>query len=342
MPAHPPRGARGTISVSTPRPDPRPAAPSRPGAGAPRVVVVTGASSGIGLSAALQAAERGDHVVLLARGPESLERAAADCRARGAASALAVPTDVADDAAVQAAFARVAAAHGRVDAVIHSAGLVAYGRFEDVPVETFDRVVQTNLLGSANVARAALPGMRERNAGTLVLIGSLIGSIAPPYMSSYAVGKWGVRGLARLLQVENVDRKGVHICHLAPGGVDTPIYVQAGNHLGWVGRPPPPVVSPEKVARVALRLLDHPRPRTQVGPANWLTIAGFVLFPAVFDRIVTPMFEVAALDLRQRAEGSGNVFGPVPEGNRLHGGQGSPVASILAGLGVKLRRAPRP
>ena len=115
--------------------------------------------------------------------------------------------------------------------------------------------------------------MRERNAGTLVLIGSLIGYLAPPYMSAYAVSKWGVRGLARLLQVENVDRDGVHVCHLSPGGVDTPIYLQAANYLGWVGRPPPPVVSPERVARAALRLLDHPRPRIQVGPANWLTMA---------------------------------------------------------------------
>jgi NAD(P)-dependent dehydrogenase (short-subunit alcohol dehydrogenase family) len=336
MAAHPPRRARRSISVTTPRPGPVPPA-------APRVVLVTGASSGIGLATALLAAEQGDHVVLLARGAEALADAAAQCRDRGAASALALPTDVADDAAVQAAVAQVLATHGRVDAVVHSAGLVAYGRFEDVPTETFDRVVQTNLLGSANVARAVLPGMRERDAGTLVLIGSLIGSIAPPYMSSYAVGKWGVRGLARLLQVENVDRKGVHICHVAPGGVDTPIYVQAANHLGWVGRPPPPVVTPEKVARAALRLLDHPRPRIQVGAANLLTIAGFVLFPAVFDRIVTPMFEVAALDVRQKALGvPGNVFASAQQGNRLRGGQGSPVASILAGLGAKLRRTPRP
>ena len=310
---------------------------------APRVVVVTGGSSGIGLATALAAAGHGDHVVLLARSPESLADAARRCREAGAASALDLPTDVADDDAVQAAIARVLEAYGRVDAVVHSAGLVAYGRFDQVPAETFDRVVHTNLLGSANVARAVLPTMREQDAGTLVLIGSLIGAIAPPYMSSYAVGKWGVRGLARVLLVENRDKKGVHICHVAPGGVDTPIYLQAGSRLGVVGRPPPPVVSPEKVARAVLRLLDHPRPRIQVGPANWPTIWGFHLFPGVFDRIVTPMFEVAALDVRRPAASvDGNVFAPVPEGNRLHGGQGSPVASILAGLGAKLRRAPRP
>ena len=305
----------------------------------PRVVVVTGASSGIGLATALAAAERGEHVVLLARGPEALERAADQCRAAGAASVRALPADVADDVAVRAAVAAVVEEFGRVDAVVHSAGLVAYGRFEDVPVETFDHVVRTNLLGSANLARAVLPGMRERDAGTLVLIGSLIGYIAPPYMSAYAVSKWGVQGLARLLQVENRDRPGVHVSHLAPGGVDTPIYLQAANYLGEVGRPPPPVVRPEKVAAAALRLLDHPRRRVQVGPANRLTILGFQLLPGVFDRIVTPLFEIAALDVRRRAAGvTGNVFGSVPAGNRLRGGQGSPVPSIAAGVRAKLRR----
>jgi NAD(P)-dependent dehydrogenase (short-subunit alcohol dehydrogenase family) len=307
------------------------------GENAPRVVVVTGASSGIGLATAQAAAARGDHVVLLARGAEALAVAAEQCRVAGAASALDLPTDVADDGAVRTAFAEVAARLGPVDAVIHSAGLVAYGRLEEVPTAVFDTVVRTNLLGTVNVVRAVLPSMRARNSGSIVLIGSLIGSIAPPYMSAYAVSKWGVRGLARLLQVENVDRAGVHISHLAPGGVDTPIYLQAANYLGWVGRPPPPVVSPERVGRAALRLLDRPRARIHVGPANLLTIWGFNLFPAVFDRIVTPLFEVGATDVRQAAvDVPGNVFGSVPEGNRLRGGQGSPVASILAGLRARL------
>lgn len=181
--------------------------------------------------------------------------------------------------------------------------------------------------------------MRKRNAGSIVLIGSLIGHIAPPYMSAYAVSKWGVRGLARLLEVENVDRDGVHISLLSPGGVDTPIYLQAANYLGWVGRPPPPVASPERVARAALRLLDRPRPRVQVGPTNWPIIWGFTAFPTLFQRIVTPLFELGATDVRQPVtEGPGNVFGSVAEGNRLHGGQGSPVASLLAGLRARLSR----
>lgn len=306
-----------------------------------RVVLVTGASSGIGRATALEAAERGDHVVLLARGTAPLEEAAAECLSLGAVSARSLSVDVSDAAAVQAAVDGVLAELGHIDAVVNSAGVVAYGRFEDVPVDVFDQVLRTNVLGSANVARAVLPSMRARNAGTIVLLGSLIGHIAPPYMSAYAVTKWAVRALARELQIENRDRSGVHICLVAPGGVDTPIYLQAANYLGQVGRPPFPVVSPEKVAHAALRLIDHPRPRVQVGASNRFIAAGFGVFPQVYDAIVTPLFTMAATDLRQPvAPGTGNVFGSVPESNRLHGEQGSPVASIVGSLvaAVKARR----
>ncbi len=305
----------------------------------PRVVVVTGASSGIGLATALQSADAGDHVVLIARGVESLSAAVLQCRDRGAASVEALPTDVGDAAAVEAAMAIVIEAHGRVDVVVHSAGLVAYGRFEEVPTEVFDTVVRTNLLGTANVARAVLPGMRERNAGSLILIGSLLGGIAPPYMAAYSTSKWGVRGLARILQVENRDRSGVQISHVSPGGVDTPIYLQAANYLGWAGRPPPPVATPEKVAHAALRLVDHPRPRIEVGATNRLALLGFNVLPGLYDRMVVPLFEVAATDIRHRLPTTtGNAFHSEPSGNRLRGEQGHPAVSILGGLRARLGR----
>ena len=304
------------------------------------VVLVTGASSGIGRATARQAAAEGDHVVLVARGAGPLEDAAAECRAAGAASARVLPLDIGDAVAVQAAVDQVLAEHGRIDVVVNSAGVVAYGRFEDVPAEVFERVLRTNALGSANIARAVLPGMRARNAGTLVLIGSLIGQIAPPYMSSYSVSKWAVRNLARELLIENRDRSGVHVCLVSPGGVDTPIYVQAGNYLGQIGRPPPPVVSPEKVARVALAMRQRPRAHAQVGVANSFMLLGFTLLPKVFDAIVTPMFTNAAVDRRRPTDaGPGNVLGSVPAGNRLRGNQGSPVLSILGSLWVGLTSA---
>jgi short-subunit dehydrogenase len=250
--------------------------------------------------------------------------------------------DIADAEAVQAAVDEVQRELGRIDAVVHSAGVVAYGRFEDVPPDVFAGVLRTNVLGTANLARAVLPDMRRRNDGHIVLLGSLIGHIAPPHMSAYAVSKWAVRGLARELVVENRDRPGVHIGLVSPGGVDTPIYLQAANYLGQVGRPPPPVVSPEKVAKRALKLLEHPRDRVQVGAANLLIATGFAVFPKVYDAIVTPMFTNAATDRRHRVEpGTGNVLGSVPAGNRLYGDQGSAVLGIIGNLLTAVRSTAR-
>jgi short-subunit dehydrogenase len=307
-----------------------------------RVVLVTGASSGIGRATAHEAAKAGDHVVLVARGLATLTEAAEECRRLGAASARPCPVDIGDFAALQAVVADVTAELGPIDVVVNSAGLVAYGRFEDVPVDVFDAVIRTNTLGAANVARAVLPGMRERDAGTLVLVGSLIGHIAPPYMSAYAVSKWAVRGLARELRIENRDRRGVQISVVAPGGVDTPIYLQAANYLGQVGRPPFPVVTPERVARAAMRVIDRPRATVQVGLANGLIIAGFSLFPRLYDALVTPLFTVAATDLRHPADrGTGNVLGSVERGNRLRGGQGNPLVSTVGSVLTALTSARR-
>ena len=304
----------------------------------PRVLLVTGASSGIGRATALAAAARGDHLVLVARGEGPLAAVGEACAAAGAGSVQVRPTDVADDADVASCVAEVLARHGRIDAVVNSAGVVAYGRTEEVPVEVFDQVVRTNLLGSVNLARHVLPGMRERGSGSFVQIGSVIGHLAVPTMTAYAVSKWGVRALARQLQVENRDRPGVHVSYVAPGGVDTPIYLQAANYHGVVGRPPPPVVTPERVAAVVLHRLDHPRHRTQVGPANGLMRLGFSALPGVYDALVGPLFPVGATDLTHPVDpGAGNVLESRPADNRLRGQQGGVVRGVLRNLRTLLR-----
>lgn len=300
----------------------------RPARRTPRVIVVTGASSGIGLAVAQQAGTEGDHVVLVARDEATLDLAAKECERAGAASTLVIPTDVGDDEAVRRCVAQVVDRHGRIDAVVNSAGVVAYGRAEEVPREVFDGVLRTNLLGSMNVARHVLPVLREQGNGSLVLVGSVIGHIAAPLMTPYAVSKWGVRALARQLQLENRDAHGVDVSYVAPGGVVTPIYEQAGNYAGWAGRPPPPAVSPERVAKVIHDRLDDPRKRTQVGPANDFMRLGFSALPGLYDVLVGPLIKLAALDAtRPLAAHAGNVLGSQPQLNRLRGDQ---VISLVA------------
>lgn len=303
---------------------------------APRVVLVTGASSGIGRATALRAARDGDHVVLVARGREALEKVASLAREAGAASTLVLPTDVGDDDQVRDCIASTLERHTRLDVVVNSAGVVAYGRVEDVPVDVFDAVLRTNLHGSVNVARHVMPVLRRQGEGTLVLVGSVIGHLTVPTMSAYAVSKWGVRALAEHLQLENRD---VSVLYVAPGGVDTPIYSQAANVAGFEGRPPPPMATPERTARQILARVDRHRFGSQLTLANHVVRFGFTALHPVYVRIVSPLFDVAAVDLtRPVPPHDGNVLQSVQQGNQLRGDHGNTLLGVARNLRLRLRR----
>ncbi len=303
------------------------------------MVLVTGASSGIGEATVLRAADRGDHVVLLARGRESLERVAAACRDRGAGSALVLPTDVGDDAAVRRSVELALERHGRLDVVVSNAGVVGYGRLEEMPADVFDGVLTTNLHGTVNLVRHVLPVLREQERGSLVLVGSVIGHIAVPGMGAYVLSKWGIRALVRQLRTENRDRPGVTVGYVAPGGIDTPIYAHAANYSDSAGRPPFPVAPPERVARRILAVAEHPRRRSQIGLSNDVIRFGYVALPRVYDALVAPLFRVGAQDLtRPVARGPGNVLGTQP-GNALRGGWDSALLGIARNLRVVVRTA---
>jgi NAD(P)-dependent dehydrogenase (short-subunit alcohol dehydrogenase family) len=288
------------------------------------VVVVTGASSGIGRATSALLSRQGMRVVLASRSRVALKAAQREC---GGAPTLVVPTDVSSTAEVEALFEEALATFGRVDAVVHTAAVLAYGRFEDVPDEIFEHAIEVTLSGTARVARAALRHFATQGGGRLVVVGSLLGKIATPYMSSYVTAKWGVHGLVRCLQIEARETPGVHVSLVSPGGVNTPVYLQAGTYVGLHGRPPPPVVSPERVARVIARRLRRPARDSNVGPANALTIAGFRMLPFVFDRIVGPLMRAGGLAGRVGAT-AGNVMEPRAENEAVEG----PWPGLLGGI----------
>lgn len=307
-----------------------------------RVVVLTGASSGIGKAAALAFAARGDRLVLAARGRADLESVAAAC----GGDPLVVPTDVTDCHEVEELADAAVARFGRIDVWVDTAAVMAYGRFEDVPAHVFDRVVTTDLLGPANVARTAVRRFRRQGRGTLILCSSLLAHITAPYMSSYVTAKWGLRGLIRTLRQETRDAPGINVCTITPGSVDTPIYTSAANYAGFVGRPPPPVDKPERMATAIVKLAGRPRAEVSVGAANRLIEFGFVVLPPVFDALVGPLMHRGGLSRRRVAPGTGNVFEAAA---RVDGGPGrwgrGPLAvaglSVLGAAAVVLGRAGR-
>ncbi|HYH23966.1 MAG TPA: SDR family NAD(P)-dependent oxidoreductase [Blastococcus sp.] len=288
-------------------------------AGTPITALVTGASSGIGRATAVQLGGRGARVVLLARGRESLEAAAREVRDAGAAAVTVCPADLLDEDAVRAVVDSAVAEFGRLDVVVHSAQVMAYGRVEDVPTDVYERVVDTAVHGTANLARSVLPVFRRQRAGHLVIINSLLGNVAAPLMGSYVVAKWGQLGLARVLQQEVRDEPGISVSIVQPGGVNTPIYAQGASYVGSTGRPPPPVYSPQRVARHVLATLDRPRRVVQAGLFNPLVTAGFRLLPGVYDVLIGPLLQKLAIANDEVPPTEGNVFRSDPEGNAAEG-----------------------
>ena len=286
----------------------------------PQTVLVTGASSGIGRATAIELAGRGARLVLVARGKESLQEAAEEARAAGAEAALVYPADVLDEDAMRAAVESAVEQFGSLDVVVHAAQVMAYGRIEDVPKEVYEQVVDVAVHGTATVARVVLPVFRKQGAGHLLIVNSLLGNIAAPLMGSYVTAKWGQLGLIRVLQQETRDEPGISVSAVQPGGVDTPIYVQGATWTGSTGRPPPPVYSPQRVARTVLSTLDRPRRIVQAGLFNPLITAGFRLVPGVFDLLVGPLLQRMAIANDDVPATEGNVFESKPAGNATEGG----------------------
>ncbi|MEW2443244.1 SDR family NAD(P)-dependent oxidoreductase [Micromonospora marina] len=297
-----------------------------------RTVVVTGATSGIGRATTRELAGRGDRLVLAARSPATLDEVRDECRAAGA-RAIAVPMDVTEPGAVAALADAARAEFGGVDAWVHTAAVMAYGRFDETPAEVFEQVVRTDLLGAAAVAREALRRFRDAGGGTLVLTGSVLGHITAPYMSGYVTAKWGLQGLARTLQQEARETPGVAICLVNPGSVDTPVYRQAANYLGRIGRPPPPIASPERVARAIAHCLDRPRREVSVGRLNVVMRFGFTVLPGVYDVLVGPLTRLAGLARTPIGPHEGTVFTPNPAGEAVRGGWLPDPAQVVRAVG---------
>ena len=213
-----------------------------------KVALVTGASRGIGKATARVFAQAGARVALAARDATALEANVDEISAAGGA-ALACPCDVADEASVQALFARVAAHFGPVDILVNSAGAVAQSRFVDMETAVWDHVLGVNLRGTFLCCREAFREMIPRNGGVIINLSSLSGVPGVekfPGLSAYNVSKYGVAGLSEILAVEGKPHH-IRVVAVSPGAVDTEMLRAAAPHLT-------PDMTPDDLARILLFL----------------------------------------------------------------------------------------
>jgi short-subunit dehydrogenase len=231
---------------------------------APRVVVITGGSSGIGRCTAGLFARKGWRVGLIARGAEGLAASSQDVEAAGMSAATA-QADVTDSIALLAAAKAITAELGPIDVWINCAGNGVYGRFENVPEAEFRRVTDVTYHGTVNGTRVALSLMRSRRQGNIVNVCSAIAFHGLPLLSSYAGAKAAVRAFGQAIRAElTLDRSSVKISTVFPPAVNTPFFSHATSHMGWPARPARPVYQPEVVAQGIWQAVISGRPEMTI------------------------------------------------------------------------------
>ena len=305
------------------------------------VVVITGASSGIGHASALAFAERGARLVLAARDVATLAPVATACRAAGAPSTLVVPTDVTDANAVERLAEAALALHGHIDIWVNGVGVGAIGRFDETPLAAHRRVVEANLIGHLQGSHVALRHFRARGRGTLINLISVGGWIPAPYAAAYTASKFGLRGLSQALRAEVADLPMVHVCDVAPTFVDSPGLSHGANYTGSNIRVPIPLVDPRRVARAVLALVDRPRAVTWVGAAAGLGRLVQAIAPQWLGATLQRVTRWGLQRARPATPSDGNLFAP-SHNTQIDGGQrqanqravGTVVAMGVLGLAL--------
>jgi NAD(P)-dependent dehydrogenase (short-subunit alcohol dehydrogenase family) len=280
-----------------------------------QVVVLTGASSGIGLCAARYLAARGARVVLTARRADALEQVVRGIEARGG-QALSVPADVTREEELHAVARGAMERFGRIDTWINNAAVFIQGEVQDIALDEFRRVIDVNLLGYINGTKQALGVMRKQGHGTVMQISSILANRAAAFFSAYAAAKAGIDGFSESLRVELWDTN-IYICTLYLPPVDTPIYQHARGKFGTVPKPPPLVVDPQGVAEEIARLAERPRLSRAYGEMSPVFALMARLPHPIADWLLHRMAEFTITDLPDQGD---NLDRPLRGEPRVRGG----------------------
>src|SRR5690242_8270845 len=285
-----------------------------------RVVVITGASAGVGRATAIAFAKCGFDVGLIARGSAGLDGARRDVEAIGQ-QAIVLPVDVVDADGVFAAADRVIAEWGRIDVWINNAMATIFSPFDEITPDEFKRVTEVTYLGQVYGTMAALRHMRPRDRGTIVQVGSALSYRAIPLQSAYCGAKFAIRGFTDSLRSElEHDGSHVRLTMVQLPAVNTPQFDWARNRLPKKLQPVPPIYQPEAIAREIVRAAREAPRGLWIGGSALKAILGTMLLPRLGDRILATERYVGQMTAEPAPrDAAGNLFEPFACDAGAHG-----------------------
>jgi short-subunit dehydrogenase len=282
-----------------------------------QVIVITGASSGIGLATAKAAAEEGAKLVLAARSAQTLQEIVERLSADGC-EAIHVVADVGDRRQVQQIAEAALGRFGRIDTWINDAGVSIYGRLDEVNEEDSRRLFDTNFWGVVNGSLIALPHLK-RQGGALINVGSEVSDAVVPLQGMYSASKHAVKGFTDALRVEieEIDKAPVSITLIQPTAVDTPYPQHAKNYMSQEPKLPTPMINPEDVADAILKAATKPQRDVKVGTMSKLNTTVSKLAPSLGDKMSAKQVDRQQYNESPR-DPEGTLYKPGEEG-RVHG-----------------------
>jgi short-subunit dehydrogenase len=250
-----------------------------------QVIVVTGASSGIGLTTARLAARRGAKLVLAARSTDALNQLVAEIAQEGG-QAIAVPADVSRQDDVRRIGEKAIAAYGRIDSWVNNAGVGLYGTTEEVLIDDMRRLFETNFWGVVYGSREALKHLKT-TGGAIINLGSEVSERSVPLQGIYCASKHAIKGFTEALRMELEDEGApVSVTLIKPGQIDTPFTINAKNYLGSEPHHVPPVYAPDAVARAILHSAEKPVRDVFVGGGGRIVAAMGHVAPGLTDKLM--------------------------------------------------------
>lgn len=284
-------------------------------------VVITGATSGIGRETAREFAKAGAKVVIAGRRQERLQELVKEIESQGG-QALAVPTDVADQAQVEKLMKEAIEQFGRVDVLVNNAGVAIASRFEEMPLEDFRRLMEVNFWGAVYACRTVVPQMRKQGGGGVILnVSSIFGKRGMPFETAYCASKFALAGFSEALRAELMS-EAIDVCTIYPGAVETEIFDAAANSTGLEVPGLVPKFPAKQMAKLIVQTARFPQPEVVAAfDAQAINIAN-IFAPALVDFALgwsVPFIEGmrrSKPQSDQSATGSGNLYQPQDENKK--------------------------